>query len=561
MSAPLFRTTLVALARYLPGLSGIRFLKDPVSVVVVLPTVFHCPETRRWILTGTLAAQAVNPSPTLTIPRATRCFRRLRVTLLEWVRTGPTVKLVALVAAPPGVVTLIGPVVAPVGTVAVIRVGEFTVKVVAATLLNVTEVMVKPVPLKFVPLIVTLVPTGPRVGVNEVIVGAGTAVTVKFVALVAVPPSVVTAIFPVVAPVGTVAVILTLELMMKAALTPLNVTEVAPVKFVPLMVTVVPTGPDAGENDVMVGTAVAPSAWTNPELRMWPKKHQFVHESAEVMVRSLFRSTSPLLAGGMAPAKPHEPDPRMSAPSVGTPSPLSTVCPMRPKVQSLPSIDSLPFESTFPPIVDQANLAAATPGLAGSVGFGYTVGRAVPLGQENAPFVTVIVTPSEVPSKARSLQSSLPSIVRSPADPLFSSPDAVPHVLQSSFPSMMSVEPKNWFESSRPFTTLSPFRSAPPPMMVGEKPPENGAAEAVWAPTRAIAWIAKSVPATTTRSRGRRPSLRKRLIPLSFPCLSFSRMPSTKDQDGKPERYVCCDALRELNRFPGSPRPEPPLHP
>jgi hypothetical protein len=59
--------------------------------------------------------------------------------------------LVVLVAVPPGVMTLIGPVVAPVGTVALIRVGEFTVKVVAATLLNVTEVVVKPVPLKFVP--------------------------------------------------------------------------------------------------------------------------------------------------------------------------------------------------------------------------------------------------------------------------------------------------------------------------------------------------------------------------------------------------------------------------
>src|SRR6266508_6222103 len=263
MSAPLFRTTLVALARYLPGLSGIRFLKDPVSVVVVLPTVFHCPETRRWILTGTLAAQAVNPSLTLTTPRATRCFRRLRVTLLEWVRTGPTVKLVVLVAVPPGVVTLIGPVVAPVGTVAVIRVGEFTVNVIAATLLNVTEVVVKPVPLKFVPLIVTLVPTGPRVGVNEVIVGAGTAVTVKFVALVAVPPGAVTAIFPVVAPVGTVAVILTLELMIKAALTPLNVTEVAPVKLVPLIVTVVPNRPEPADPAVRVADLAGPPTRDN----------------------------------------------------------------------------------------------------------------------------------------------------------------------------------------------------------------------------------------------------------------------------------------------------------
>ena len=58
-------------------------------------------------------------------------------------------------------------------------------------------------PVKFVPLIVTLVPTGPLVGVKLVIVGAG--MTVKLVALVPVPPGVVTLSAPVVAPAGTVA--------------------------------------------------------------------------------------------------------------------------------------------------------------------------------------------------------------------------------------------------------------------------------------------------------------------------------------------------------------------
>jgi len=69
----------------------------------------------------------------------------------------------------------------------------------APTPLNATAVA----PLKFVPLIVTLVPTGPLVGAKLVIVGAGT--TVKLLALVAVPPAVVTLTGPVVAPVGTVA--------------------------------------------------------------------------------------------------------------------------------------------------------------------------------------------------------------------------------------------------------------------------------------------------------------------------------------------------------------------
>src|SRR5437667_6955909 len=96
------------------------------------------------------------------------------------VKVTVTVKLFVLVAVPPGVVTRSGPVVAPVGTVAWIVVAEVTVKL-ALTPLNVTVVA----PVKFVPLIVTLVPTGPLVGAKLVIVGAGT--TVKLLALVAVP--------------------------------------------------------------------------------------------------------------------------------------------------------------------------------------------------------------------------------------------------------------------------------------------------------------------------------------------------------------------------------------
>lgn len=93
-------------------------------------------------------------------------------------------------------------------------------------------------------------------------------VTVKFDVLVAVPPAVVTLMGPVVAPVGTVAVILVAELTMKVALTPLNLTEVAPVKFVPVIVTLDPTGPDVGENEVIVGAEVAPSIWTNPNVTL-----------------------------------------------------------------------------------------------------------------------------------------------------------------------------------------------------------------------------------------------------------------------------------------------------
>src|SRR6202007_2827523 len=98
---------------------------------------------------------------------------------------------------------------------------------------------------------VTLVPAGPLAGVKLVTVGG--LMTVKLPALVAVPPGVVTLIGPLVAPDGTVAVIVVAELTVKLALVPLNRTAVAPVKLVPLMVTLVPTGPLVGVKLEMVG--------------------------------------------------------------------------------------------------------------------------------------------------------------------------------------------------------------------------------------------------------------------------------------------------------------------
>src|SRR2546422_8391148 len=77
--------------------------------------------------------------------------------------------------------------------------------------------------------------------------------TVKLLALVAVPPEVVTLMGPLVAPLGTVAEIEVAEFTVKLALAPLNVTAVAPVKAVPLIVTVFPTCPLVGEKLVNVG--------------------------------------------------------------------------------------------------------------------------------------------------------------------------------------------------------------------------------------------------------------------------------------------------------------------
>ena len=78
-------------------------------------------------------------------------------------------------------------------------------------------------------------------------------VTVKVSELVAVPPGVVTVIFPVCAPLGTVAVICVYEFTVKVALTPPNVTLVAPVKFSPVMTTLVPGVPLVGEKLEIVG--------------------------------------------------------------------------------------------------------------------------------------------------------------------------------------------------------------------------------------------------------------------------------------------------------------------
>src|SRR6267378_458747 len=123
-----------------------------------------------------------------------------------------------------------------------------TVKL-APALLNATAV----VPATFVPSMVTTVPGGPPVGKKPLIVGGST--TLKMELLVAVPAGVVTLTGPVVAPAGTVAWMAVSELIVKLAPTPWNATAVAPVKFVPSIVTLVPTGPLGGVKLAMVGAA------------------------------------------------------------------------------------------------------------------------------------------------------------------------------------------------------------------------------------------------------------------------------------------------------------------
>src|SRR5580704_14196188 len=162
-----------------------------------------------------------------------------------------TVNSSALLAMPPTVTTTF-PVVAPAGTgttrlVAVQLVG------VAAVPLNVT-VLVPLLPPKFVPVIVTDVPTGPLDGARLVTVG-GAPVTVYGTPLLATPPTVTTTL-PVVAPAGTGTTRLVADQLVGVAAVPLNVTVLVPTlapKFVPVIVTAVPTGPLVGARLVTIG--------------------------------------------------------------------------------------------------------------------------------------------------------------------------------------------------------------------------------------------------------------------------------------------------------------------
>jgi hypothetical protein len=161
-----------------------------------------------------------------------------------------TVKVTPLLATPPTVTTTF-PLVAPVGT-EVAMVVEFQLVVAAVVPLNVTV----PLDPRFVPVIVTCVPTAPEVGDRLEIVGAGPeAVTVKATPLLATPPTITTT-FPVVAPAGTdVAMLVALQVVTVAAV-PLNVTVLVPCedpKFVPVIVTGVPVGPEVVDRLVIAG--------------------------------------------------------------------------------------------------------------------------------------------------------------------------------------------------------------------------------------------------------------------------------------------------------------------
>ena len=188
-----------------------------------------------------------------------------------------TVNVTPLLATPPAAVTTTLPVVAPVGTLAVMLVAPQLVIVVALVPLNFTLPFPCDGP-KFDPAITMEDPTAPVLGVSDVMLGA--AVTVKLTPLLAVPT--VTTTLPVVAPVGTVAVMLDAPQLVVVAVVPLNLTVLIPLvdpKFDPAITMEDPTAPVLGVSDVMLGvvactlaakknTEVNASAWLNFQLRI-----------------------------------------------------------------------------------------------------------------------------------------------------------------------------------------------------------------------------------------------------------------------------------------------------
>jgi hypothetical protein len=81
-------------------------------------------------------------------------------------------------------------------------------------------------------------------------------VTTKSVALIAVPPGVVTRTGPVVVPTGTVVVTCVSDTTAYAAVTAWNVTLVVPVNPVPVTVTPIPSGPLPGVRSVITGVTL-----------------------------------------------------------------------------------------------------------------------------------------------------------------------------------------------------------------------------------------------------------------------------------------------------------------
>src|SRR6266436_6136139 len=253
-----------------PGTVPVKFmpfLGAPPTVTTTLPVVAPAGTSTTTLVALQLVAVAATPlNVTVLVPCVAPKFAPLIVTELptnpevglKLVMLGPgtvTVKFMPLLTTPPTVTTTL-PVVAPAGTGATMLVALQLVGV-AVIPLNVA-VLVPCVAPKFAPVIVTDVPISPDAGFKLVMLGPGT-VTVKFMPLLATPPTLTTT-FPVVAPDGTSTTTLVALQLVGVAVIPLNFTVLVPCvapKFAPLIVTELPTNPEVGLKLVMLGAGAA----------------------------------------------------------------------------------------------------------------------------------------------------------------------------------------------------------------------------------------------------------------------------------------------------------------
>ena len=144
--------------------------------------------------------------------------------------------------------TVIGPVIAPLGTVVVICVSLLMVNDAVTLLLNRTAVTpVNPTPVRM-----TVPPTGAAFG--ETALTAGQGMTVNVLVAISAQSGLPMAIGPVIAPAGTVAVMTLLLVTVNCAVTPFeNFTLLTPVKLLPLIRICAPTTLAGGSRLLNVG--------------------------------------------------------------------------------------------------------------------------------------------------------------------------------------------------------------------------------------------------------------------------------------------------------------------
>jgi hypothetical protein len=232
------------------------------TVTTTLPVV--APEGTTTVMLVTLQALAAAAAVPLKVTVLPPCVppKSVPVMVIDtptapdvWLRvlmTGATVKGEPLLTVPNTVTTTL-PVVAPLGTATVMLVALHALAAAAVVPLKATVLDPWVAP-KLVPVMVMDVPTAPEFWLRLVILGGS--ITVKGEPLLACPLTVTTT-FPVVAPAGTVTVMLVaLQALAAAAAVPLKVTVLAPCvvpKLVPVIVIETPTAPDGWLRLVIAG--------------------------------------------------------------------------------------------------------------------------------------------------------------------------------------------------------------------------------------------------------------------------------------------------------------------